>query len=377
MEDASAKRPLAYGEGGAPGKKFKLDSITLLLLVPSDLIAGLIGKSGAGINRLEQETGCRLSCSQANDFILGDSLRRVTVTGPSLEQVSGAQRQIIDVLAELESQKTGQPVMKFTVKMLVPSASVAGLIGKKGAGIRNVTDTTGVYLSFCKENEMPVGTQDQRMITLTGSADQVTQAQQMLTDHLSRMLSDGMLDSRSRKPQVDYTQTMRQPQQPSSASNYQDASLLHLSSFLPQTPIMPTGLAAPSSFGSSGFGLDYGNTPPLASATPRLSSASSYSTISKEIESKMYIPNSCVGMVIGARGSAINEVLTLCEHRVYISVGKQEEETKLDFIGNDMLRPVTIRGPADVVFKAQYLIQTKLQENSRSDVNWVVAASVK
>lgn len=384
MEEATGKRPSSYSEGGAPGKKFKLDTITLLMLIPSEQTAGLIGKSGAGINRLEQESGCRLSCSQANDTILGDVLRRVTVTGPTLQQVSGAQRRIIDVLAELETQKTGQPVLKYTVKMMVPNASVANLIGKKGAGIKNITDATGVYLSFCKENEMPIGAQDQRMITLAGSPDQVTQAQELLTDQLSRMLADGMLDSRSRKPQSEYT---LQQQQSTALSRYQEtgryaeSGLLPLSSFLPQTPLLPPALANPTSLGGTAYGLDYTSPPPVAGSSNRLSNAYSsagmYPVASKEIESKMYLPNSCVGMVIGARGSAIKEVLAQCENKVYISVGKEEESTKIDFIGQEMLRPVTIRGPGDVVFKAQYLIQMKLQENSRTDVSWVVAASIK
>jgi len=96
-----------------------------------------------------------------------------------------------------------------------------------------------------------------------------------------------------------------------------------------------------------------------------------------EVKSVMYVPNPMVGFVIGAKGAAIKDVIMQCDGKVYISVGKDDTITnQFDFVGAEPMRPVQINGPADYVFKAQHIIQAKMQEYSKvQKLNWILVAT--
>merc|ERR1712188_19714 len=74
-----------------------------------------------------------------------------------------------------------------------------------------------------------------------------------------------------------------------------------------------------------------------------------------EMETTVYLPGELVGMFIGAKGRAIKELQAQC-NGVFISVGKEDEVPAGFAIP---MRPVSLKGSSDAVYKAQSIIQSR------------------
>merc|ERR1712037_587023 len=74
-----------------------------------------------------------------------------------------------------------------------------------------------------------------------------------------------------------------------------------------------------------------------------------------DITSIVYIPATMVGLVIGAKGSVVNEIINKCDNQVFISVAKEDKNCTIDFVSEELMRPITVSGPGDLVYKAHQL----------------------
>eukprot|EP00976_Prorocentrum_cordatum_P091871 1188693-Prorocentrum_minimum.AAC.2 len=61
MEMGSALKRSGDDDFAGGSKKFKLDVVTVTLMVPGSCVATVIGKAGANIKQLEQSSGARIS----------------------------------------------------------------------------------------------------------------------------------------------------------------------------------------------------------------------------------------------------------------------------------------------------------------------------
>merc|ERR1711966_18540 len=69
--------------------------------------------------------------------------------------------------------------------MLVPNGAVSKVIGAKGSVISRITQGSGAFVSFNKAEEMPPEMMAERVLTLSGEAQNVTAAQQMVNEILA------------------------------------------------------------------------------------------------------------------------------------------------------------------------------------------------
>ncbi|KAK3027328.1 hypothetical protein RJ639_040420, partial [Escallonia herrerae] len=151
------------GDWSASVKEF-----SLRLVCPTENIGSVIGKGGAIIKQIRQDSGASIkvdsSAAEGDDCIISVSAKE------SYEEQSPA----IDAAMRLQprcSEKTekesGDSVV--TTRLLVPSSRIGCLIGKGGAIIsemRNITRASIRILS--KENLPKVASEDDEMVQITG-----------------------------------------------------------------------------------------------------------------------------------------------------------------------------------------------------------------
>jgi len=406
----AAKRP-GDDDTAEGSKRFKMDTVTVDLMVPGVTVATVIGKSGAHVKVIEQSSGTRISFAKNDETLVGENMRRVTITGATFESTNVALQQIAihvyDHQMQAPTPAKGVQEGKYWIRILVPHIAVAALIGKKGAGIRQIIEGSGgSYVSFCKEPEMPAGS-GERLVSFSGSLEQVIAAQELVLRTLATLPeADKLTGGRAHQGQS------YQPNLSFPPSQHSQPSYLQSQPSYPQTDLYSGSAVQQSSMAGmmAKFATAYDPThalsydqnqyapqaayPPqtpyptqLPQWTPPTDFAASQQPFSmlkpgsmggsEEVHSLMYVPTQYVGTVIGAKGAAINEVIKLCEGKVYISVAPESENTEISLVGSGLMRPVKMNGPADYVLKAQQLIQQRLQQNAKTPLNWITALTDK
>ncbi|KAL3912070.1 MAG: hypothetical protein SGILL_007030 [Bacillariaceae sp.] len=162
------------------------------LLVSNNVAGSIIGRAGQTISELQTQSAARIKLSQTGDYYPGTQDRVCLVQGEP-ENVKAAARLLLERLHMLQSQqhaqhaawqqqKTGDTVapstsFDFVVRILVPSTSCGMIIGKAGANIKHMEESSGVSSVRLspKESADPnnptaaiVAGTGERVVTLTG-----------------------------------------------------------------------------------------------------------------------------------------------------------------------------------------------------------------
>lgn len=157
------------------------------LLVSNNMAGSIIGRAGQTISDLQTQSSARIKLSQTGDFYPGTQDRVCLVQG-RLDNVKKAVELLLERLFILQEQQHSQPYtvasesrplseFKFVVRVLVPSSSCGMIIGKSGANIKHMEDSSGVSSVRLspKEGADPsnptaaiVSGNGERVVTLTG-----------------------------------------------------------------------------------------------------------------------------------------------------------------------------------------------------------------
>mmetsp|Transcript_52180 Transcript_52180/g.126047 ORF Transcript_52180/g.126047 Transcript_52180/m.126047 type:complete len:745 (-) Transcript_52180:225-2459(-) len=157
------------------------------LLVSNNVAGSIIGRAGQTISELQTQSSARIKLSQTGDFYPGTQDRVCLVQG-NMENVKKAVKLLLDRLFTLQEQQHSQPYtvssetrppteFKFVVRVLVPSSSCGMIIGKAGANIKHMEESSGVSSVRLspKEGADPgnptaaiVSGTGERVVTLTG-----------------------------------------------------------------------------------------------------------------------------------------------------------------------------------------------------------------
>uniref|UniRef100_A0A0D9XMJ1 K Homology domain-containing protein n=1 Tax=Leersia perrieri TaxID=77586 RepID=A0A0D9XMJ1_9ORYZ len=170
------------------------------LVVPVLKVGSIIGRKGELIKRLVEETKARV---RVLDGPVGATERIVLVSGkedPGLEfppamdalmrvfkRVSG----ITDGAAEGTQAATTPGVC--AARLLVPGAQAINLIGKQGASIKAIQESTGATIRVISidERERPFYViEDERIVEIQGETEKVLKALQAVSNHLRKFLVD-------------------------------------------------------------------------------------------------------------------------------------------------------------------------------------------
>lgn len=178
--------------------------VSIIVFVPKDEVAKIIGKRGATIKKIESESGAAISIS-------GGPVQPVKFTG-TVEEVSAAVEQCFKYVDyfSLESdentsdksnddkfggsfQRNGRGSYRkndtmneteLTIKVIVEGDKVCGVIGRGGCGIKHIARSSGVTISFTKEKVYVTGTE---IAMVKGKTSSVVRAAQLIFERLETL----------------------------------------------------------------------------------------------------------------------------------------------------------------------------------------------
>lgn len=138
---------------------------TVGVLVPTEHIAKVIGKAGAGLRQIREATGCKLNVHQTSDA--GAPTRRVDIGG-GVDQVAGAFQLLLH---------KAFPSTDSSPTLLIPADKAGQVVGKGGDNLRKVREELRVRLQLEREPVVGAATgQQERLLTMSGEVVQMGRA---------------------------------------------------------------------------------------------------------------------------------------------------------------------------------------------------------
>ncbi|XP_065838464.1 poly(rC)-binding protein 3-like [Oscarella lobularis] len=327
--------PSSQNAAAAP-LAFQQPTITLRFVMFQKDVGSIIGKGGATIKTFREESGARINISDS-----GSPERIVTIHGTT----EGIFKAVALIAKKFEEDHrvalasgTGTPVPPVSFRLLLPASQCGPLIGKRGARIKEIRESTRAALIQVSGDLMPGSTE--RTVTLSGSPDALTQC----IYHICCII----VENPPRTATVFYKPQMTPP--PIVLPGIGPMSLGDPMVAVGAPDLSPPGHVPPPL-------LPPGN---AAYAEAAAAAAVAASTMHATTTQTISIPNDLIGCLIGKRGAKITEIRQISGAQIKIS----------DPIQGLTHREVTITGPSERVGLAQYLINHRIQ----TEVNGPMAA---
>ncbi|PAN48429.1 hypothetical protein PAHAL_9G381500 [Panicum hallii] len=195
--DAAAAEEAAAAAKRWPG--WPGDSV-FRLVVPVLKVGSIIGRKGELIKRLVEETKARVRILEGP---VGATERIVLVSGkedpslelpPAMDALVRVFKRVIGIAdgAAEGTQAAAAPGV-CAARLLVPGAQAINLIGKQGATIKSIQESTGATIRVISvdERERPFYvTDDERIVEIQGETEKVLKALQAVSNHLRKFLVD-------------------------------------------------------------------------------------------------------------------------------------------------------------------------------------------
>lgn len=334
---AAGGGPMGGGHMGGPGAASPSQRHTdfpLRILVLSEMVGAIIGRQGATIRTITQQTRARVDVHRKDNA--GSLEKAITIYG-NPENCTNACKRILEVMQE-EADNTNKG--EVPLKILAHNNLIGRIIGKGGTTIKKIMDDTSTKITVSSINDINSFNLE-RIITIKGSIEDIAMAENMISARLR--------------------------------SSYES----DLQAFAPQSAMFP-GLHPMAMMSTVGFGLPrgsgggaagagagagmgmYGSSPtsyPPLYPTPIPGQQGYHGSEAAEEIAYLYIPNSAVGAIIGTKGSHIRNIIRFSGASVKIAPledeGRPTEQSE---------RKVTIVGSPEAQWKAQFLIFEKIRE---------------
>lgn len=315
------------GVPGATSPSQRHTDFPLRILVLSEMVGAIIGRQGATIRTITQQTRARVDVHRKDNA--GSLEKAITIYG-NPENCTNACKRILEVMQE-EANNTNKG--EVPLKILAHNNLIGRIIGKGGTTIKKIMDDTSTKITVSSINDINSFNLE-RIITIKGNIEDIAQAENMISSRLR--------------------------------NSYES----DLQAFAPQSAMFP-GLHPMAMMSTVGFGLPrgggaagsmgmYGSSPasyPPLYPTPIPGQQGSHASEVCEEMAYLYIPNSAVGAIIGTKGSHIRNIIRFSGASVKIAPleddGRPTEQTE---------RKVTIVGTPEAQWKAQFLIFEKIRE---------------
>ncbi|PUZ40070.1 hypothetical protein GQ55_9G394900 [Panicum hallii var. hallii] len=361
--DAAAAEEAAAAAKRWPG--WPGDSV-FRLVVPVLKVGSIIGRKGELIKRLVEETKARVRILEGP---VGATERIVLVSGkedpslelpPAMDALVRVFKRVIGIAdgAAEGTQAAAAPGV-CAARLLVPGAQAINLIGKQGATIKSIQESTGATIRVISvdERERPFYvTDDERIVEIQGETEKVLKALQAVSNHLRKFLVD-----HSVLPLFEKTNTA--VSQDRSSDGWGDMSHPSIGSAqVSQPPLVVDEYILPvkrdtlylereplvdHSIHRSGVSL-YGRDPALSTLRP--SGMHGAGPLLTQITQTMQIPLTYAEDIIGVKGANI----------AYIRANSGAVVTIQESLGSPDDITVEIKGTSSQVQAAQQLIQDSL-----------------
>lgn len=178
----------------APGAAPISMPCVLKYLTPETLASAIIGKGGAVIAQIRTSCGVKIGLTDHGDLYPQTDCRILTAQGNSEEDLNKVSKEIASKLAELAktsgpSEEAAGSEGDLKLKVLLPRAAAGGVIGKGGASIKQLRETSGANISISDAaGTFPAADQ---VVSISGSSEALTavlaelnrQIQMLSTEH--------------------------------------------------------------------------------------------------------------------------------------------------------------------------------------------------
>jgi len=281
------------------------------VLINNEVVGAIIGKGGANVQRVREETGVFLSILKTESRSVTE---RIMVVKGSTESVPLAIQSIATTIQDLNSESKD-----CALGVLVHKTAVGALIGKGGSTIKDIQQSTGVRMQISNE---PLPGSTEKNVTITGSAKTIYTA---VVRILALLKENPLRPGTKSMPYVPGAPVYQQPP-------YGYPPMGHGAPF--QQPPYQQQQQMPS-LGMQG--PPYGMPPPGPQTNTQ----------------KIAIPTVCAGCVIGKGGSVIRDLRMQSGSNISIADAEQSNPTE---------RVVTITGTQQGINSAIYLIRQLVEQ---------------
>lgn len=287
------------GEGPRPrGGRGRSVDFPLRLLVASDMVGAIIGRGGATIRAITQQSRARVDVHRKLEHSAALE-KAITVYGQP-ENCTAACKRIMEVMEE-ERINTGKST-EMELKVLAHNNLIGRIIGKSGATIKKIMEDTDTKITVSSISDIS-SFNPERVITIKGAIPDISKAEAEVS---SKLRAAYETDLQAMAPQsvmfpglhpaaMMATVGLGSPHPPGGHSNYR-----------------PPGPGGPPAFPGSSGGPGQPSRPPAQQAPQETS--------------YLYIPNAAVGAIIGTKGSHIRNIIKFSGSTVKIA--SQEEEAR-------------------------------------------------
>ncbi|XP_022740084.1 KH domain-containing protein HEN4-like [Durio zibethinus] len=175
----------------APRDEMSSKEFSLRLVCPTANIGGVIGKGGAIINQIRQESGAAIKVDSTNTD--GDDC---LITISAKEFFEDTYSPTIEAAARLQprcSEKVERDsgIISFTTRLLVPTSRIGCLIGKGGAIVTEMRRITKANIRILSKENLPkIASEDDEMVQIAGDLDVAKEALVQITTRLRANLFD-------------------------------------------------------------------------------------------------------------------------------------------------------------------------------------------
>jgi len=147
-------------------------------LAPDSLASEMIGPKGATIQDMQNETECRISIAERDSNFGDTNLRLVLVRSQSADAIDTCMKTVVEKMALVVERIDDHDVVskegKLKLKVVVPKAAAAAVIGPSGSNVKEITETTGVRIRVEEVSNRRSETAEQ-VISLVGTAEGLPQ----------------------------------------------------------------------------------------------------------------------------------------------------------------------------------------------------------
>ncbi|XP_067647392.1 poly(rC)-binding protein 3 isoform X8 [Eurosta solidaginis] len=329
----------------SPSKNDDSVTLTIRLIMQGKEVGSIIGKKGEIVNRFREESGAKINISD------GSCPERIVTVSGTTSAIFSAFTLITKKFEEWCSQfsdvgKAGKT--QIPIRLIVPASQCGSLIGKSGSKIKEIRQSTGCSIQVASEM-LPNSTE--RAVTLTGTADQITQCIYQICLVMLESPPRGATIPYRPKPQVAGPVILANGQAFTIQGNY--ALPAQEVAKNPLASLAALGLAGLTPAGTAGINPTAALAALAGSQLRTAAIAQQSRTQQQQQQHEMTVSNDLIGCIIGKGGTKIAEIRQISGAMIRISNCEERE-------GGNTDRTITISGNPDSVALAQYLINMRI-----------------
>ncbi|KAG8184266.1 hypothetical protein JTE90_001084 [Oedothorax gibbosus] len=325
---------------GNQGFPLRASDFPLRILVLSDMVGAIIGRSGGTIRQITQQSRARVDVHRKENSGAFDkdemySVQVITIYG-NPDNCSLACQKILEVMQQ-EANNTNRG--EVPLKILAHNNLIGRIIGKSGNTIKRIMENTDTKITVSSSMQDVNTFNFERIITIKGKLENICKAEQMISSKLRQSYEN---DLAAMAP---------------AAMMFPGLHPMAMMSTVANTGYPGRGGPVPPPPPPPNYGGGmYGNPPPYNVGPMYPPNAAPPQSMEPQKETVfLYIPNSVVGAIIGTGGSTIRDMISSSGGSIKVAQTNKDEP-----IDREALRKVTIIGTPEAQWKAQYMIFKKV-----------------